>query len=92
MAVYRLSLVVMSGATLLLWRVDFSLQRLLLLPSTGPKATQALGQQSLSCLTACGIRIPGPVIKPMFAELAGGFLTTGLPGKSIIIFLAQMNL
>ena len=32
--------------------------------------------------TACGILVLGPGIKPMSPALAGGFLTTGPPGKS----------
>ena len=34
------------------------------------------------CLAACGILVPRPGIEPMSPALAGGFLTTGLPGKS----------
>ena len=35
-----------------------------------------------SCPEACGILVPRPGIKPMSPALAGGFLTTGPPGKS----------
>ena len=31
---------------------------------------------------ACGMLFPRPGIEPMSPALAGGFLTTGLPGKS----------
>ena len=31
-------------------------------------------------------KLPGPVIEPMSPALAGGFLTTGLPGKSTLQF------
>ena len=43
----------------------------------------------LSCPMACGILVPGPGIKPLTLALAGGFLTTGPPGKSLyqIFFL-----
>ena len=37
----------------------------------------------LSCPVACGILIPGPGIEPMSPALAGRFLTTGPPGKSL---------
>ena len=36
----------------------------------------------LSCPSAGGILVSRPGIKPMSPALAGGFLTTGLPGKS----------
>ena len=35
----------------------------------------------------CGILVPQPRIKPMSPALEGGFLTTGLPGKSKIYAL-----
>ena len=37
----------------------------------------------LSCCETCGILVPRPGIKPI---LAGGFLTTELPGKSSVMF------
>ena len=37
----------------------------------------------LSCSVACGI-FPGSGIEPVFPALAGGFLTTGQAGKSIM--------
>ena len=37
-----------------------------------------------SCSKACEILIPQPGIEPMFPALQGRFLTTGLPGKSLI--------
>ena len=36
----------------------------------------------LSCPAACGILVPGLGIEPVSPVLAGGFLTTGPPGKS----------
>ena len=39
----------------------------------------------LSCPTACGILAPQPGIKPMSPALEGGFLTSGPPGKSLLI-------
>ena len=36
----------------------------------------------LSFPAACGILVPRPVIEPASSALEGGFLTTGLPGKS----------
>ena len=38
----------------------------------------------LSCLTACGILVPWPEIKPVSPALYGGFLTTEPPGKSLL--------
>ena len=37
----------------------------------------------LSCPTACEILVPQPGIEPMSPALEGGFLITGLPGKSL---------
>ena len=55
----------------------------LLLQSVGSDA-QALVvvTHGLSCPAACGVLVPEPRIKPMSPILAGGFLTTGPPGKS----------
>ena len=39
----------------------------------------------LSCPTAHGILVPGPGIEPASPASAGGFLTTGPPGKSQLI-------
>ena len=39
-----------------------------------------------SCVAACGV-IPEAGIKPMSSALAGGFLTTGPPGKSPLCFV-----
>ena len=41
------------------------------------------GASGLSRPVACGILISRPGIEPMSSALAGRFLTTGLPGKSI---------
>ena len=41
----------------------------------------------LSCPKACGILVPRPGIKPASPALAGGFLTTGPPGKSLSMFI-----
>ena len=38
--------------------------------------------RGLSCPAACGILVPRPGIEPASPALAGGFLTTGPPGKS----------
>ena len=37
----------------------------------------------------CGILVPRPGIKPTFSALEGGFLTTGEPGKSHIIYFLK---
>ena len=39
----------------------------------------------LSCLVACVILPPQPGAEPMFPALEGRFLTTGLPGKSLML-------
>ena len=36
----------------------------------------------ISCSKARGILVPQPGIKPASPAMQGGFLTTGLPGKS----------
>ena len=75
------------GASLQLQCAGFSLQPLLLLQSTGSRARG---------LSSCGTggsssmwNLPGPGIKhmPPTLALAGGFLTTGPPGKSPAHFL-----
>ena len=82
-AVRWLSLVAISRGYSLAVVLRLSLQRLLLLQSMGWDA-QALVvvTHGLSCPAACGILVPGPRIKPMSPIQAGGFLTTGPPGKS----------
>ena len=37
----------------------------------------------LSCPRPWGILVPGPDVEPVTPALAGGFLITGLPGKSL---------
>ena len=39
----------------------------------------------LSCSVACGIFVPPPGIEPMSPALKGRFLTTGPPGKSLLV-------
>ena len=57
----------------------FSLWWLLLLWSTGCRAR---GLQQLWLSLPCGMwDLPGPGIEPMSFTLAGGFLTSGPPGK-----------
>ena len=41
----------------------------------------------LSCPAACGIPVPRLGIEPMSPALAGRFLTTGPPGKSLFIYV-----
>ena len=43
----------------------------------------------LGCPMACGILVPWPRVKPMFLALQDRFLTSGLPGKSLILFYAE---
>ena len=42
-----------------------------------------------SCPMACEILVPRPGIKPTSSALEGGFLTTGEPGKSHIIYFLK---
>ena len=37
-----------------------------------------------SCSKACGILVSHPGIEPVSPELEDGFITTGLPGKSLL--------
>ena len=37
----------------------------------------------LSCPAACGTLVPQPGLEPVYPALAGRFLTTGPPGKSL---------
>jgi len=51
----------------------------------GLRSTQAsvVAVSGLSCAMTCGILVPRPEIEPIFPALAGRFLTTGPPGKSL---------
>ena len=82
-----------AGAGLRLWYADFSLQRLLLLWSTGSRAygLNSFGSWALEHrLYSCDARaqllhnmwdFPGSEIEPMSSVLAGGFFTTEPSGK-----------
>ena len=54
--------------------------------SCGTQAPECSGSvvatHQLSCPMACGILVPQPEMEPTSPALEGGFLTTGLPGKS----------
>ena len=50
-------------------------------------AVQASRCGGLSCSVACGISVPQSEIKSASLALQGGFLTTGLPGKSPYLLL-----
>ena len=75
--------------------VGFSLRWLLLLQSTGSRLMgfNSCGSQALECrLSSCGTQaevlrgmwdLPRPGLKPVSPALAGRFLTTALPGKSL---------
>ena len=74
-----------EGCSLL--EVRFSLRRLLLLQATGSRragfTSRRVRLNSWSLWFPCCIwDLPRPGIKPMSPALAGGFLTTGPPGKS----------
>ena len=74
-AVHGLSLVAVSGGYSLLWCAGFSLQWLLLLWSTGSRHVG---------FSSCGMwDRPGPRLEPVSPALAGRFLTTAPPGKSL---------
>ena len=57
------------------------------LSSCGARAPECTGSvvvaRGLSCPVACGILAPRPGVEPASPALEGGFLTTGLPGKSL---------
>ena len=52
-------------------------------------AGSAAVAHGLSCPMACGILVPQPGIEPAPPTLEGRFLTTGPPGKSLIVSLAM---
>ena len=92
-AACRLSLVAARGGYSLLQCTGFSLQRLLLLRSTGSRGTgfsscglRALEHRLSSCgaraSLLCGMRnLPRPGLEPVSPALTGGFLTTAPPEK-----------
>ena len=92
-AVRGLSLVAASRGYSLLHCEGFSLRWLLLLRSTGSRCAgfSSCGSRALEhSLSSCGARaqllhgmwdLPGPGLEPVSPALAGGFLTTGPPGK-----------
>ena len=97
------SLVVAGRGSASLWCAGFSLQRLLLLWSTGSgvqtsivaRGLQSTGSgavaQGLGCsVVACGI-FPDQK-EPGSPALAGGFLTTGPPGKSLCFLFNSSKL
>ena len=57
-----------------------------LLSSCGARAPELVGSVVVacghSCPATCGILVPRPEIEPASPALEGGFLTTGLQGKS----------
>ena len=67
----------------------FSLWRLLSLQSTGCRAHGLQELWHVALAAPCMWNIPGLGIKPVFPALAGGFLTIGPPGKSILHFLKR---
>ena len=46
---------------------------------------------ALSCSEACGILVPWPGIEPASLALKGRFLTTGPPGKLLIVVLTCIS-
>ena len=47
--------------------------------------------RGLSCPVTCGVVVPRPGMKPMSPALEGGFLITGLPGKSPLLLLITIH-
>ena len=92
-----LSLVAASGGYSLLRYAGFSLRWLLWLRSTGSRHAgfRSCGSRALDCrLSSCGAQaqllhgmwdLPWPGLEPLSPALAGGFLTTGPPGKSHLL-------
>ena len=86
-SVRGLSLVVASGDHSSSWCAGLSLQWPLLLRSTGSRrAGSVVVAHGPSCSAACGI-FPDQGSKPCPPALAGGFLTTAPPGKSLPLLL-----
>ena len=91
-------LVAVSGGYSLLWCTGFLLWWLLLLRSTGSRCMgfSSCGSWALERrLSSCGTwayllhsmwDLPGPGLKPVSPALAGGFLATVPPGKSLSVF------
>ena len=86
-AAHGLSLVAASRGYSSLWCAGFSLQWLLLLRNMGSRQVG---------FSSCGLQaqllysmwdLPGPAIEPVSPALAGGFMTTGPPGKSLELTL-----
>ena len=46
----------------------------------------------LSCFAVCGILVPPPGIEPTSPALQGTFLTSGPPGKSLILYFFKKGL
>ena len=83
-AASRLSLAVESGHYSSLWCAGFSRQWLLLLQSTGSRRTGSILAPSMW-------KLPRAEVEPMSSPaLAGGFLTTGPPGKSPVFFYCNV--
>ena len=92
-AMCRLSLVVVSGGYSSLRCAGFSLRWLL---CCGAWALGAWASAVVACgLSSCGKRawllrgmwdLPGPGLEPVSPALAGRFLTTAPPGKSLLFF------
>ena len=82
-AVHGLSLVAVSGGYSLLRCVGFSLWWLLLLWSTGSRCA-GFSSCGTRAQLLCGMwDLPGPGLDPLSPALAGRFLTTAPPEKSL---------
>ena len=49
-------------------------------------ASSVVVAHTLSCPATCGILVPRPGVEPASPALEGGFLTTGPPGRTHIIY------
>ena len=80
-----------AGATLWLWCESFSWQLLLLLQTGSGCLGSVVVAHELSCSATYGILVPRSGMEPMSPTLAGGFLTTGPPGKPKGHILKQLK-
>ena len=60
-----------------------------LLSSCGEHMGSVVVARRLSCPSACGILVSRPGIERVSPELEGGFLTTGQPGKSLLVLFNE---
>ena len=93
-----LSLVAVSGGYSLLWCVPSHCGGFFCCKAwaVGAPASVVMAHELSSCvawaLLLCGTwNLPGPGFEPVSPALAGGFLTTGPPGKSCFFLIIKNN-